>query len=230
MQFSRKDKPPGPKGWPYFGVTFEAKITKLHLTLYDWAKQYGDVFQFNMLGQKFICINSVDVLRDTFLKEPNATITANRPPTFDGKYSLSNYADVGFASPSPLWTKRRKLTYQLLHAYGGGLTCLEKQILKNLQILKGEVQALDGRNTEPTVVVDNFIWNTVEILLIGRSFGKTGSLQTLLRQLEKTTAVLNPGYGFIYGKFPGLRFLPLLVSKAYATASKIRLDLEKLSV
>lgn len=111
MQFSRKDKPPGPKGWPYFGVTFEVKIAKLHLTLYDWAKQYGDVFQFNMLGQKFICINSVDVLRDTFLKEQNATITANRPPTFDGKYSLSNYADVGYASPGPLWTKRRKLTY-----------------------------------------------------------------------------------------------------------------------
>lgn len=75
MQFLRKNKPPGPKGWPYFGVTFEVKIAKLHLTLYDWAKQYGDVFQFNMLGQKFICINSVDVLRDTFLKEPNATIT-----------------------------------------------------------------------------------------------------------------------------------------------------------
>uniref|UniRef100_K1Q9M6 unspecific monooxygenase n=1 Tax=Magallana gigas TaxID=29159 RepID=K1Q9M6_MAGGI len=84
-------------------------------------------------------------------------------------------------------TKRRKLTYQLLHAYGEGLTSLEKQILKNLQILKGEVQALDGRNAEPNVVVDNFIWNTVEILLIGRSFGKTGPLQTLLRQLEKHT-------------------------------------------
>lgn len=120
---------------------------------------------FNSTCQKFICINSVDVLRDTFLKEPNATITANRPPTFIGKYSLSNYADVAFASPSPLWTKRRKLTYQLLHAYGEGLTCLEKQILKNLQILKDEVQALAGRNTEPHVVVDNFIWNTVEILV-----------------------------------------------------------------
>lgn len=165
MQFFGKNKAPGPKGWPYIGVVFEVKIATLHLTLYDWAKQYGDVFQFNMLGKKFFCINSVDVLRDTFLKEPNATITANRPPTFIGKYSLSNYADVGFASPSPLWTKRRKLTYQLLHAYGEGLTCLEKQILKNLQILKGEVQSLDGRNAEPNVVVDNFIWNTVEILV-----------------------------------------------------------------
>lgn len=165
MQFSRKNKPPGPNGWPYFGVMFKVQIAKLHLTLYDWAKQYGDVFQFDMLGKKFICINSVDVLRDTFLKEPNATITANRPPTFIGKYSLSNYANVAFASPSPLWTKRRKLTYQLLHAYGEGLPCLEKQIMKNLQILKDEVQALAGRNTEPHVVVDNFIWNTLEILV-----------------------------------------------------------------
>lgn len=225
MQFSRKNKPPGPNGWPYFGVMFKVQIAKLHLTLYDWAKQYGDVFQFDMLGKKFICINSVDVLRDTFLKEPNATITANRSPTFIGKYSLSNYADVAFASPSPLWTKRRKLTYQLLHAYGEGLTCLEKQIMKNLQILKDEVQALAGRNTEPHVVVDNFIWNTLEILLSGRSFGETGPLQTLLRQLEKHTIISNPGYDSIYSKFPWLRFLPFPVSKAFATVSKIRLDL-----
>lgn len=70
--------------------------------------------------------------------------------------------------------------------------------------------------------------------LIGRSFGKTGPLQTLLRQLEKHTVISNPGYDTIYSKLPWLRFLPLPASKAYATVSKIRLDLidqlDKLSV
>lgn len=102
----KKEQTPRTKRVAIFWSDVWVKIAKLHLTLYDWAK-LRDVFQINMLGKKFICINSVDVLKDTFLKEPNATIT---------------YADVGFASPSPLWTKRRKVTYQLLHAYGEGLT------------------------------------------------------------------------------------------------------------
>lgn len=224
-QSSRKNEPPGPKGWPYLGAIFKVEIEKLHFKLYDWSKQYGDVFAFNLLGKRFICINSADILRDTFLKEPNATITANRPPTFVGKYGMSNYADVGFASPSSLWTKRRKLTYQLLHAYGEGLSCLEKQVLKNLQIFKKEIRALAGQNADPHVVVDNFIWNTVEILLIGQSFGKTGPLQSLLRQLEKYSMVSNPGYDSIYSKLPWLRFLPFPVSKGYSALSKIRIEL-----
>ncbi|XP_061187828.1 steroid 17-alpha-hydroxylase/17,20 lyase-like [Saccostrea echinata] len=214
-------QPPGPKGWPIVGVVFEVDISKLHIKLYEWAQIYGDVFQFDLLGQKFVCINSIDILRELFLKEPNATITADRPLTFTGKYVCDDYADVGFSSPSVLWTKRRKLAFQLLHTYGNGLTCLESQILKNLQTIKDNIRSLSGKNIFPVDFVDDFIFSTVEVLIIGRSFGKEGPLRNLLiKQNDLVNKVANPGTDSIYAVFPFLRFLPLSVSLALRELKK----------
>lgn len=106
---SAKNNPPGPKGYPFFGVIYEVDVFRLHEKLYEWTQQYGDIFQFQMLGKKFLCINSVDVLREIFFQEPRATISAHRSPTFTGKYLLKEYADVVFASPNSLWEKRKNL-------------------------------------------------------------------------------------------------------------------------
>lgn len=163
--FVEKHGPPGPKGYPFFGVIFEVDISKLHEKLYEWTQQYGDVFQFQMLGKKFICINSVDVLRETFLKEPCATISAARPPTFVGKYVIRNYTDVIFASPSPPWTKRRKFVHRLLHTYGEGISSLENQVLQNLLYFKGKVKDTNSANVNPFEIVDEFILSTIETLV-----------------------------------------------------------------
>lgn len=48
-----KDGPPGPKGYPLFGVIFEVDSKTLYKKLDEWTKQYGDTFQFRMLGKKF---------------------------------------------------------------------------------------------------------------------------------------------------------------------------------
>lgn len=160
-----KNGPPGPKGYPFFGVIFEVDVLRLHEKLYEWTQQYGDVFQFQMLGKKFLCINSVEVLRETFLQEPCATINAYRSPTFTGKYLLKNYSDVIFASPSSLWEKRRKFVYRLLHTYGEGITSLENQVLQNLIRFKGKIRQNISKDVNPFEIVDEFILSTIETLV-----------------------------------------------------------------
>ncbi|XP_062589393.1 cytochrome P450 1A2-like [Saccostrea cucullata] len=207
--------PPGPKEWPIIGSVLDVDISKLHLKLYEWTQLYGDVFQFQLFGQKFVSINSVEILRDLFLKEPNATIASDCPLTFTGKYAYNDYADVGFSSPSVLWTKRRKLAFQLLHTYGKGLTCLEGQILKNLQTFKDNIRVLSGKNIYPVDFVDDFIFSTVEVLIIGRSFGKGSQLRNLLiKQNDLLNEVANPGTDSIFALFPFLRHFPLSGSLA----------------
>lgn len=65
VNYTTKNLPPGPKGWP-------------------------DIFQFDLLGKTFVSLNSSEVLREAFNQEPNATVTANRPPLFLGKYVLES--------------------------------------------------------------------------------------------------------------------------------------------
>lgn len=160
-----KDSPPGPKGLPFFGIIFEVNITKLHDKLYEWTQQYGDVFQFHMLGKKFLCISSMDVLRETFLQEPCATVSAHRSPTFTGKYLLKNYSDVAFASPSSLWEKRRKFVHRLLHTYGEGKASLENQIVQNLIPFKEKIRQTSAKDVNPFEIVDEFILSSIEMLV-----------------------------------------------------------------
>jgi hypothetical protein len=156
---------PGPKGWPVYQTILSFKVQALHLKLCDWTEKYGDIFQFEVLGRKFVSLNSSKVLREAFNKEPNATITSFRPTSFVGKYLLGNFADIGSASPDLLWTKRRKLTYQLIRSNGEGSPIIESQIKENLQSMKKDIRSTANQNVDPTSVVEEFVLNTVEVLV-----------------------------------------------------------------
>lgn len=118
-----------------------------------------------MLGKKFVSLNSSEVLREAFNQEPNATITAARSPTFYGKYILDNYSDIAFASPNQDWTRRRKLGHQVLRAYGEGLSCVESKIKRNLVSVKEYLRSNENKNLDPSEIVEEFVLNTVEILV-----------------------------------------------------------------
>lgn len=211
---SNNNVPPGPKGWPIIGILFEFDLPTLYLTLYNWTTKYGEIFQFELLGKKFVSLNSSEVLREAFNKEPNATITAARSPTFYGEYVLDYYSDIAFASPNQDWTRRRKLGHQLLRTYGEGLSCLESQIKSNLISVKEYIRSTENKNIDPSEIVEEFVLSTVEVLTIGRSFGRNGELQKIFHRLDDlVNTVANPGYDALYGFLPFLRHLPLQMSK-----------------
>lgn len=162
---SNKNVPPGPKGWLFIGMLFEFDLPTLYLKLNNWTAKYGEIFQFELLGKKFVSLNSSEVLREAFNQEPNATITAARSPTFYGKYILDNYSDIAFASPNQDWTRRRKLGHQVLRAYGEGLSCVESQIKRNLVSVKEYLRSNENKNLDPSEIVEEFVLNTVEILV-----------------------------------------------------------------
>jgi hypothetical protein len=167
---------PGPKGWSVYQSILFSKAPTLHLKLYEWTEKYGNIFQFEVLGKKFISLNSSEVMRDAFNKEPNATITAFRPPSFAGEYLLDNYADVVLAPADSLWIKRRKLFYQLLRTYGEGLSIIESQIKENLRFMKKDIRSTASLNVDPGSIVEEFILNTVEVLV-----SNTYLLQSMLQ-------------------------------------------------
>lgn len=155
---------PGPIGKPLIGNVSDLNLKSLHIKLFEWNQQYGDIFQFSIFSKKFVVINSSDVLREAFLKEPNASIFAARPEMFFSKYFYKN-SDLAFSSLDPTWNKRKKLVHQKLNAYGEGLLRLEKQINRNLTALMEEIQLIEGQSIDPASMIEDFIFNTVETLV-----------------------------------------------------------------
>lgn len=111
---------PGPSGVPLFGVTFEVDKYRLHLSLYEWSKKYGDIFQFSVFGKSYVSLNSPEVIREVMGQEPSATVTSSRENTFFGNYIVGEDTDIVFASYSKEWAKRRKIASQIMQIYGEG--------------------------------------------------------------------------------------------------------------
>lgn len=76
---------PGPIGKSLIGNVLDFNLKSLHIKFFEWNQQYGNIFQFSIFSKKFVVINSSDVLREAFLKEPNASIFAARPEMFFAK-------------------------------------------------------------------------------------------------------------------------------------------------
>lgn len=143
---------PGPSGVPLFGVTFEVDKYRLHLSLYEWSKKYGDIFQFSVFGKSYVSLNSPEVIREVMGQEPSATVTSSRENTFFGNYIVGEDTDIVFASYSKEWAKRRKIASQIMQIYGEGMYSMEKEthILKDTKQYIGENQ---GRDIDPVFMV-----------------------------------------------------------------------------
>ncbi|XP_048728893.2 steroid 17-alpha-hydroxylase/17,20 lyase-like [Ostrea edulis] len=115
------------------------------------------------------------------------------------------------------------MMYQILNAYGEGLIGRERQITQNLITMKNEIQSSIGQTVDPSNIVEEFILNTIEDLLIGRNFGRHGQLQPLIKKLDHgLNEVTNLGTDMVYSAFPFLRFLPLPHSKKFQDAIKMK--------
>ncbi|KAF5001089.1 hypothetical protein FGRMN_1283 [Fusarium graminum] len=62
-------EPPGPKGWPILGNAPELASSDGNLIpiFNKWFKEYGDVMQFSILGEKQVVVSSEKITRDLFV-------------------------------------------------------------------------------------------------------------------------------------------------------------------
>jgi hypothetical protein len=84
----RRHLPPGPKGWPIIGNTFQIDFEKNPAPqLVKWTKQYGEIFYLSIGGSDFVFLNSGRVVRD--LMEKRGTIYSDKPdmPMAEEAYS-----------------------------------------------------------------------------------------------------------------------------------------------
>ena len=104
---------PGPRGIPLCGVAFQVDKEGLHLTLYEWTKKYGEIFQFDVFGKTYVPLNSLEVMREVMGQEPTATITASRESTFFGNYIIAKDTDIIFRHTAETGCKDAKWAVKL---------------------------------------------------------------------------------------------------------------------
>lgn len=201
---------PGPGGVPLFGVTFEVDKYRLHLSLYEWSKKYGDIFQFSVFGKSYVSLNSPEVIREVMGQEPSATVTSSRENTFFGNYIVGEDTDIVFASYSKEWAKRRKIASQIMQIYGEGMYSMEKEthILKDTKQYIGENQ---GRDIDPVFMVESHLLKDLTSLVSGTT---DEDLRRHVKEMDdNSNKIALPLFDLTFQMFPFLRFLPFPITK-----------------
>ncbi|OTB01703.1 hypothetical protein M426DRAFT_323208 [Hypoxylon sp. CI-4A] len=69
--------PPGPSPLPIIGNLHQAPKSESWLKYYDWAREYGPIMHFSLLGQSVIVISSLRIAQDLLAKR--GSIYSDRP-------------------------------------------------------------------------------------------------------------------------------------------------------
>jgi hypothetical protein len=66
--YSAKGKAmPGPRGWPLLGNASSLDHKYPHVTMTNWAKEFGDVYELKLMGEKVVVANGKDDIRDVLI-------------------------------------------------------------------------------------------------------------------------------------------------------------------
>jgi hypothetical protein len=106
----RVDDLPCPPGLPLLGNARQITPSKFHATLENWAKQYGPLYRFRMLGESVMVINDHRLL---------AELLRDRPEGLARSRTLRLTADeLGangvFSAEGERWRNQRKLVMRAL--------------------------------------------------------------------------------------------------------------------
>ncbi|KAJ3781912.1 cytochrome P450 [Lentinula aff. detonsa] len=110
---SRRNLPPGPRGWPIVGnlpqVSGEGQIWRL---LTKWKYEYGPLTYLNLCGQDVIVINSRPAALE--ILERRSAMYSDRPRHIVCEY-LGGEMAMPFTGYTKTWQNMRRATHEVLH-------------------------------------------------------------------------------------------------------------------
>ncbi len=134
---------PGPRTLPFIGNIHQLDTQKVHETLRCWAKQYGEIYKFNIFGQEMVVVNSEKGIREMLIFK--STDFAGRASSFRVNYFLKG-SDIVLGSFSPQWAHMKRVTMSGLKMVGDGVKRLEEI---SMDIIEDVVKEMEGHNEQP---------------------------------------------------------------------------------
>lgn len=223
---TKRKEPPQVLGWRnYVNFIQSAADNNLHGLAMHWARDYGDIFKFNILGFNMVFINNSQLIRKILNDNDYKDLTSDRPYTFIGRYGLYGEDSVSFNSSSILQRKRRKAFHQAIKFYGEGVVNIESIIMS---ILNDEIEHFAKQEiVDISKDISRIVLRIVDHLFVGYKPDGAKYRVKCLYEFEDAFNTM-----FIYGNeaflqpFPFLRFVPSKFKRLYDRLISSRTVLE----
>ncbi|ESK83160.1 cytochrome p450 [Moniliophthora roreri MCA 2997] len=104
--------PPGPKGYPIVGNTFQLDPSRPWNTFVEWKKMYGNIVHFRLFNQDVILLNTAKAAGD--LLDRRAANYSQRPRSVVADY-MSRGMFLVFMNIGEKWRAMRRATHEALN-------------------------------------------------------------------------------------------------------------------
>ena len=212
---------PGPKPVPVFGNSFQVDIHRLHLSLYDFVKDYGKIFQINLMGQTLVILNDASLVRKAFGSMEYGDVINDRPATFFGKYVLGN-CGIALANWDIKMTIKRKLWHSAFRLYGNSTEHYKDVTKGEMARLVEDIEKTKGNDVDVYSLLNKSVANSMIRFMTGTP-PEANDVDQIWQFTNVVDIVLNPGTTMIiYDVVPFVRHLPGYFGRLFQSAVSAR--------
>ncbi|CAD5123234.1 unnamed protein product [Dimorphilus gyrociliatus] len=162
---------PGPRGFPFLGITPWLDKETPHLNLIDYTKEYGDVCKIPIMLNDIIFVSGEKNIYDMYINKQDDF--SNRLHSVRFKALKNGFQDLTFMNDHQLFRDSKKMTLRSLKTYSEGMKKVEDI---SSEIIGEFLEYIQSTQSKP---VD--ISNRLKVL-----FGSIITSMTLNRRIENS--------------------------------------------
>jgi len=106
--------PPGPPALPIIGNLHQVPMKLPFLKFAEWAKEYGPIVSFNVLGQPWVVISDIEMAAD--ILDRMSSQTGDRPRLIKANDFLERGRNLGLMPKDEKWRVMRKAAHESLNS------------------------------------------------------------------------------------------------------------------
>jgi cytochrome P450 len=212
----RRKLPPGPKGWPIIGNTFQISLNNNpEPTLIAWAKKYGEIYYARLGSTDFIFLNSGRVVKELF--DRRGSVYSDKPYMPMAGEALTRGLNLSLMPYNQRWkvNAKNKDTNTNLQAHRrlmqGVLTQKQAETYRPIQQFESQQLAVDWLDSPENYYQHNrrYAFSLIMQVVYGRRFPKWGSTEAegIYSVNRHLSSVVSPG-AYIVDTFPFLAKIP----------------------
>ncbi|XP_041863324.1 cytochrome P450 2J4-like [Melanotaenia boesemani] len=198
--------PPGPRALPVVGNIFTLDRNRLHESLIELGKTYGDVFSLRLGPQWAVALNRFEAVKEALVTKGDSVVDR---PDFPIQDDITGGLGVIFSNGT-IWKEQRRFALSALKYFGFGKKSLEPVILDEFACCAEEFRSYKGKSFSPHLIVNNTISNIICHLVFGHRFEYTDEkFKRLMLLFGKALQIEASIWPQFYNSFPWLmRWLP----------------------
>ncbi|NWU76748.1 CP2J2 protein, partial [Onychorhynchus coronatus] len=197
----RRQFPPGPTPYPFFGNLLQMNFKIHHEHLKKMAKIYGNVFTLWVSNSPVIVLHGFQAVKEGLTV--HAEDVAGRPTTVF--FHLMTHGNGVMFSNGHLWKQQRRFGLATMRKMGVGKKFQESRLQEEASHLVECLQKTNGKPLDPTLPVVHAVANVICSVIFGHRFSTDDeNFHRLIESIGSITAFANSISFFVYEVSPWL--------------------------